>query len=57
MGEWGEKKKKLTSFVFWYLYWVWWAQTQWARSSVACMGGGWMMMVVVVVVVIVRGGG
>jgi hypothetical protein len=54
--RWGSGAKgKLTSFVFWYLYQVQWAQTQWARLSVVCMGGGWVTMVVVVVV-IVRGG-
>jgi hypothetical protein len=54
MGERGERKTDL--LCFWYLYQVRWAQTQWARLSVACMGGGWVTMVVVVVI-IVRGGG
>jgi hypothetical protein len=36
-----KKEKKTHFFFFWYWYQVWWAQMQWARSLVMCMGGGW----------------
>jgi hypothetical protein len=49
-----KKGKKLASLFFLFPYQVRWAQTWWARLSVACMGGGWVTMVVVVVVVAVR---
>jgi hypothetical protein len=52
-GDKSQKKKQKTHlFFFLFPYQVWWAQTWWARLSVACMGGGWVTMVVVVVIIV-----